>query len=275
MKCDKQNRHLKPLQTIRGFTLVETMAALAVFAIVAIVALSLIDNVTQDSRLTELRARANETARDAMMLLYQDIQNAGYQIRSSTAALPPLIAVVNNLSVPYELEIYCSHRVGRTLSGSDKNDTYLAVENPDSFKGMENGYLMYSYEGETQALQITSVDSVSIQFSADPLTIGLPEGALFVAVDQIDYAYDDDTGVLTRRVNGTTTHSISGIESLDIDFTLEDGTTVANPTAAQAAQIRYADCEIVVRLERRVPNGRVYNASASLSQRAAIVSLIK
>ncbi|HAH96576.1 MAG TPA: hypothetical protein DHD79_10990 [Firmicutes bacterium] len=274
MMRDKQRKHLQLFQRIRGFTLVETMVALAVFAIVAIVAISMIDNVTQDSRLVELRSQANETARDTMMLLYQDIQNAGYQIKSSAAALPPIISVVNNPSVPYELEIYCSHRVGHTSAESAKEDKYLAVENIENYEGMENGYLIYTFEGETQALQITNISSV-IHFSADPLIIGLPLGALIVAVDQIVYTYDDDTGVLTRSVNGTTTHNISGIESLDVDFALDDGTTVANPTAAQAAQIRYADCEIGVRLERRVPHGRVYNASASLSQRAAIVSVIK
>lgn len=276
MMRDKQHRHrhLKPFQSIRGFTLVEIMVALGVFAIVAIVALSMIDNVTQDSRLAELRVRANETARDTMMLLYQDIQNAGYQIKSSAAELPPIISVVNNPFVPYKLEIYCSHRIGRTSAESQKDDKSLAVENIENYEGMENGYIIYTFEGETQALQITNISSV-IHFNADPLIIGLPSGALIVAVDQIVYTYDDDTGVLTRSVNGITTHNISGIESLDVDFTLEDGATVANPTAAQAAQIRYADCEIDVRLERRVPNGRIYNASASLSQRAAIVSLIK
>lgn len=270
----KRQENLNLFQSIKGFTLIETMVALGVFAIVAVVALSAIDNVTQDSRLTELRSQANEISRDTMMLLYQDIQNAGYQINDSTATLPPIISVTDNPALPYTLEIYSSNRVGRTSAESKTGDKYLSVENVASYEGLKNGYIIYTFEGETQALQITAINS-TIQFNKDPLKIGLPEGALIVAVDRIVYTYDEATGVLTRSINGTTTHNLSGIESLDVDFTLVDGTTVANPTTAQAAQIRYADCAIGVRLERRVPNGRVYNASASLSQRAAIVSLIK
>jgi prepilin-type N-terminal cleavage/methylation domain-containing protein len=274
MRSNKRQKHRNLFQSIRGFTLVETMVALGVFAIVAMVALSVIDNVTQDSRLAELRSQANEISRNTMVLLHKDIQNAGYQIIDSTATLPPIISVTDNPTLPYKLEIYRSNRVGRTSAESEAGDKYLSVENVANYQALKNGYIIYTFEGETQALQITNVGS-TLQFSNDPLKIGLPEGALFVAVDRIIYSYDRTTGVLTRSINGTTTHSLSGIERFDIDFTLVDGTTVANPTAAQAAQIRYADCAIDVRVERRVPNGRVYNASASVSQRAAIVSLIK
>ena len=103
---DKKLFHAKEcLSNCRGFTLVEILAALGVFTIISMVALSAISNTTQDKLLNDLRMRANETARDTMNLIYEDIQKAGYQIKPSSAALPQFIEVINNALGPYQLKI--------------------------------------------------------------------------------------------------------------------------------------------------------------------------
>lgn len=271
---DKKLFHAKEcLSNCRGFTLVEILAALGVFTIISMVALSAISNTTQDKLLNDLRMRANETARDTMNLIYEDIQKAGYQIKPSSAALPQFIEVINNALGPYQLKIRCTVRTGRTSEASNAGDRELKVADISRFQGLVNSYLIYTFEGETQALRITGIDT-KIKFNSDPLKKGLPAGALFVVVDTVEYVYDRDSGVLTRSVNGSNTHNINGVDDLTFTFVLEDGSTVTTPNAAQSAMIRYADCNIRIRHERRVPHGRTYNAVAPLAQRVALENLI-
>lgn len=264
---------MKHFGNSKGFTLIEIMVALGVFTIISVIALSAISNTTQDKLLNDLRMRANETARDTMNLIYGDIQKAGYQINASAAALPQIIEVTDNPLAPYQLKIRRAVRTGRTSEASDKGDKDIKVTDISRYQGLVNSYLIYTFEGETQVLEITGVDT-RIRFNNDPLKIGLPVGALFVVVDTVEFIYDQDSGVLTRSVNGSNTHNISGVENLEFTFVLQDGTTVNTPNAAQSALIKYADCNIRIRLERRVPHGRTYNAVAPLAQRVALENLI-
>ena len=257
----------------KGFTLVETMAALGVFTIIAVIALSAISNTTQDKLLNDLRMRANETARDAMNLIYGDIQKAGYQIDAPVASLPQIIQVTSNPLAPYRLKIQRAVRTGWTSEASAKGDKDIRVDDISRYQGLVNSYIIYVFEGEIQVLRITAIDT-RIRFNNDPLKIDLPAGALFVVVDTVELVYDQPSGVLTRSVNGSTTHSISGVENLGFVFVLQDGSTVSTPSAAQSVLIRYVDCNLRIRLERRVPHGRTYNAVAPLAQRVALENLI-
>lgn len=254
-------------QKAKGFSLVEVLVAMSVLAIIITVALDAISNVTRDQLLNNLRIKSNQTARDTLMMLYRDLQTAGYQLPVAAGTSVP--APMSVLSAPYRLTIRCTRRVGRIISAAGKGDTELVVDNASEYQGLLGGYLIYTFEGVTQVLRVTSVGS-PMRFTGDPLKIGLPAGTAFAAVDKIEYIWQSKN--LTRRINGSVTDSIAGIENLSVQFVLNDGSVVTAPTSEQADKVRYADCSIGVRLERRASGGQTYASTASTSQRVAVLN---
>jgi type IV pilus assembly protein PilW len=95
-------------------------------------------------------------------------------------------------------------------------------------------------------LEFTFVSDDDGEDNDGDATVDEPNELKTIKFDTYD-AYGDGTNDIGRTVGGTTRVLIEDIEELEFYYTLEDGTQLTNPTAAQHEDIRTVQINILVR----------------------------
>jgi prepilin-type N-terminal cleavage/methylation domain-containing protein len=100
MTMNKTNRHLPSHRTLsKGFTLIELMVTLVVFAVVIGTIAAIVYHVGRSRDRTELRAQTVTAARAAVDLIARDVRSAGFGADEDAATPQPAIAYVDSVEI--------------------------------------------------------------------------------------------------------------------------------------------------------------------------------
>lgn len=218
----------------RGFTIVELLVGLSlILTVSALVYTGVRPQVYNAGSQTRV-ALMQQSVQGTFDLLARDLRMAGYDVDLTVPGLPPPLS----LEAGQLFVLYGNYSNVRT-TGSGAGST-VNVADTTGF-AVNNYLLIKSYLGG-EGVKIAAVGSRSIQL-ATPLNRVYPIGS---EVDQIE-------PIRYRLANGTLLRDgqpmADGVTNLAIQYYLDDGTLISDPTGVEAA-IRTA----LVRIQTRSVN---------------------
>ncbi len=245
-----------------GFTLIEVLISISIFSIVLLAIFNLYISYYKNYGVREQIVRMNQRSRIIRSILTKQVQMAGYAIIQSFSIIPgdggaggnpdSISIIANFTDTPYAI-------VTKDMPGT------ASVVDVDTIANFAVGDLVVVSDGADYiVVQLTKLlPSLKIQYnpSSDfnyPSGLGktyLKDISTVTKIGIMSYSIDTsdpDNPRLMRDLNqgGGAELLAEGVENMQIQYVLNNGTTVDSPTSAQIQDIRQINFTLTVRTNK-------------------------
>lgn len=189
---------MKRLDPRQGFTLVEVLIAMALFALIGIAGFTLLDGVLRTQSATETRLSRLAEVQRAMLVISSDLDQVTNSLGGSGAALSLQKTDLSGgvVNVQYDLT---GTRLTRTLSGAAGSRTQILLENVASVRWTFHRRRGDWLDAWPQPPSPTPAPAVSQPIGSTPAST-VSQGITAIGLDIVMAGLDGRPGATLRRV---------------------------------------------------------------------------
>jgi len=234
----------------RGFTLLELLAAIGVASIALVILASAVKSQGSSAIYQMGTADMQQNVRGALDLFRREVRMAGYGMSSVPSATLPILSVpAPGAGEQYHVDLYGNYNYVKTrvsTAGAAQNantvplDRYSAAQclsgtPAKTFTLGQRVGIESALRGVAEVYKVTAYDAANCTITVTPALVADYEfGSPVNEIQQVSYKLDSQNVLSRLDASGNWIVTADQIDAMQMQYILDDGTQVADPSAVLA-----------------------------------------
>lgn len=234
----------------RGFTLLELLAAIGVASIALVILATAVKSQGSNAVFQMGTADMQQNVRGALDLFRREVRMAGYGMSSVPSTVLPIIAVpAPGAGEQYHVDLYGNYNYVKTrvaAAGAAQNTTTVPLDRysaaaclsgtpAKTFTIGQKVGIESALRGVAEVYKVTAYDAVNCTITVTPALVAPYEfGSPVNEIQQVSYKLDGQNVLSRLDSGGAWIVTADQIDAMQMAYILDDGTSVADPSAVLA-----------------------------------------